>query len=51
MPGGDEELAEGKDNPLAEEELSTTVKRAAVPKPQGQHERKVALGEEGHTRR
>ena len=30
MPGEDEELAEGKDNPLVEEGLPTTVKRAVV---------------------
>ena len=50
MPGEAKALAEGKDNPLAEEELPTIVKRAAVQRPQGQQRKKVALGEEGHTK-
>ena len=50
MPGEDEELAEEKDNPLAEEELPTILKRATVQRPQGQHKRKVALEAEGHTK-
>jgi len=36
MPGEDEELVEGKDNPMAEEELPTMVKRVEVPRLQGQ---------------
>lgn len=50
MPGEDEELTEGKDNPLAEEELPTIEKRVAVQRPQGQQKKKVALEEEGHIR-
>jgi hypothetical protein len=48
MPGEDEELAEEKDSPMAEGELPVTVKKAAVPKLQGQQKKEIALEEVGH---
>lgn len=44
----DEELAEGKDNPMAKDELPKIVKRAVVPRLQGQPKKETKLEEEGH---
>ena len=49
MPGEDEELVEGKENPLAEVELPTKVKKAVVRRFLEQQRRTIALREEGHT--
>lgn len=49
MPEEDVDLAKGKDNPLAEVGLPTTVKKVAVQRPQEQQKSKVALRGEGHT--
>lgn len=48
MLGEDKELAEGEDNPMAEDELPTIVKRAVVPRLWGQQKKKTTLKEEGH---
>ena len=50
MLGEDGEPTEEEDNPMAEDELPIIVKKATVPRLQGQQKKETTVEEEGHIR-